>query len=483
MSVTHQETVPAGMVHAAGAGEVLGDTSHYDGENPPSAGREAVPLRQLMDERLLDALLERSRDEAGGLRLTGEGSMLGELVKAVLERALDAELTAHLGYERREAAGRNSGNSRNGRIAKNVQTGIGPVALEVPRDRAGSFDPVLIPKRSGRVSGGLDDMIISLYAHGMTVRDILHHLEQVYGTKLSHEQVSRITDQVLDEVRAWQDRPLDAVYAVVFLDAIMVKVRDNHVVQNKPAYIAIGVDGDGEKHVLGIWLAKTPPESATAGESSRFWASVTADLRNRGVRDILIACCDGLAGFEDAITAAFPAAVVQRCVVHLVRNALRPVARRDAAAVAAQLRTIYTAPSEESALEALAAFSASDLGRKYPQAARVWEDAWEAFTPFLAFTPGVRKLLYTTNSIESLNYQLRKVTKARGHFPTDDAVVKLLWLAIINIEDKRARERAARRQETGKRHDQPARLVEGQRTMGWREALNELDTAYPGRIT
>ncbi len=357
------------------------------------------------------------------------------------------------------------------------------MALEVPRDRAGSFDPVLIPKRSGRVSGGLDDMIISLYAHGMTVRDILHHLEQVYGTKLSHEQVSRITDQVLDEVRAWQDRPLDAVYAVVFLDAIMVKVRDNHVVQNKPAYIAIGVDGDGEKHVLGIWLAKTPPESATAGESSRFWASVTADLRNRGVRDILIACCDGLAGFEDAITAAFPAAVVQRCVVHLVRNALRPVARRDAAAVAAQLRTIYTAPSEESALEALAAFSASDLGRKYPQAARVWEDAWEAFTPFLAFTPGVRKLLYTTNSIESLNYQLRKVTKARGHFPTDDAVVKLLWLAIINIEDKRARERAARRQETGKRHDQPARLVEGQRTMGWREALNELDTAYPGRIT
>jgi transposase-like protein len=441
-----------------------------------------VPLRQLMDDRLLDALLERSRDEAGGLRLTGEGSMLGELVKAVLERALDAELTAHLGYERRERAGHNSGNSRNGTIAKKVQTGIGPVGLEVPRDRAGSFEPVLIPKRSGRVSGGLDDMIISLYAHGMTVRDILHHLEQVYGTKLSHEQVSRITDAVMDEVRAWQDRPLDPVYGVVFLDAIMVKVRDNHIVQNKPAYIAIGVDADGEKHVLGIWLAKTPPESATAGESSRFWASVTADLRNRGVRDILIACCDGLAGFEDAIAAAFPAAVVQRCVVHLVRNALRPVARRDAAAVAAELRKIYTAPSEDAALEALAGFAASPLGTRYPQAVRVWEDAWDAFTPFLAFSPPVRKLLYTTNSIESLNYQLRKVTKARGHFPSDDAVVKLLWLAIINIEDKRARERAARRQETGKRSDQPARLVEGQRVMGWREALNELDTAYPGRI-
>ncbi len=482
MSVTRQEPVRAGMVHAEEPGGVLGDPSHYDRENPPSAGLAGAPLRELMDDRLLDALLERSRDEAGGLRLTGEGSMLGDLVKAVLERALEAELTAHLGYERRDRAGHNSGNSRNGRISKKVQTGIGPVGLEVPRDRAGSFEPVLIPKRSGRVSGGLDDMIISLYAHGMTVRDILHHLEQVYGTRLSHEQVSRITDQVLDEVRAWQDRPLDPVYAVVFLDAIMVKVRDNHVVQNKPAYIAIGVDADGEKHVLGIWLAKTPPESATAGESARFWASVTADLRNRGVRDILIACCDGLSGFQDAIGAAFPAAVVQRCVVHLVRNSLRPVARKDAAAVAAQLRTIYTAPGEEAALEALAAFAASGPGRRYPQAVRVWEDAWDAVTPFLAFSPPVRKLLYTTNSIESLNYQLRKVTKARGHFPSDDAVVKLLWLAIINIEDKRARERAARRDETGKRHDQPARLIEGQRVMGWREALNELDTAYPGRI-
>jgi transposase-like protein len=294
--------------------------------------------------------------------------------------------------------------------------------------------------------------------------------------------VSRITDAVLEEVRAWQSRPLDPVYAVVFPGAIMVKVRDNHVVQNKPAYLAIGIDADGEKHVLGIWLAKTPLDTATAGEGARFWGSVMTDLRNRGVRDILIACCDGLAGFEDAICAAFPATIVQRCVVHLVRNALRPVARRDAAAVAAQLRTIYTAPGEDAALDALAAFSASELGRKYPQAARVWEDSREAFTPFLAFSPPVRKLLYTTNSIESLNYQLRKVTKARGHFPGDDAVVRLLWLAIINIEDKRSRERAARRNETGKRSDQPGRLIEGQRVMGWREALNELDLAYPGRI-
>jgi putative transposase len=269
---------------------------------------------------------------------------------------------------------------------------------------------------------------------------------------------------------------------VVFLDAIIVKVRDSQVVQNKPAYIAIGTGADGDKHVLGIWLAKTPPQAAAAGEGARFWGSVMNDLRNRGVRDILIACCDGLAGFEDAITAAFPATVVQRCIVHLVRNALRPVARRDAAAVAAGLRTIYTAPAAEAAFDALAAFAASPWGTKYPQAARVFEDAWDAFIPFLAFSPAVRKLLYTTNAIESLNYQLRKVTKARGHFPNDDAVVKLLWLAIINIEDKRARERAARRQATGKRSDQPARLVEGQRTMGWREALTELDDAYPGRL-
>jgi transposase-like protein len=467
-------------VNSGNAADVLEAGGGAPGPPGGVPAEARVPLRELMDDRLLDALLERSRDQAGGLRLTGEGSMLGELVRAVLERALEAELTAHLGYERHERGG--DGNARNGVIAKTVQTGVGPVPLQVPRDRAGTFEPLLVPKRAGRVAGGLDDMVISLYAHGMSVRDIMHHLEQVYGTQLSHETVSRITDAVLEEARAWQARPLDPVYAAVFLDAIVVKVRDNQVVQNKPAYIAVGIDGDGEKHVLGIWLAKTAPETAAAGEGARFWGSVMNDLRNRGVRDILIACCDGLSGFEDAITSAFPRTVVQRCVVHLIRNALRPVARRDAGEVAKELRKVYTAPSAEAAFDALAAFAASPWGKKYPQAARVWEDAWDAFTPFLAFSPAVRKLLYTTNSIESLNYQLRKVTKARGHFPGDGAVVKLLWLAIINIEDKRARERLARRQQTGKRSDNPARLVEGQRVTGWRDALNELDLAYPGRL-
>jgi putative transposase len=361
----------------------------------PEAARR--PLRELMDDRLLDALLERSCDQAGGLRLTGEGSVLGELIRAVLERALESGLTAHLGYEKHERAG--AGNARNGTAGKTVQTGVGPVPLQVPRDRAGTFEPVLVPKRAGRVSGGLDDMVISLYAHGMSNRDIIHHLRQVYGTGLSAGTVSRITGAVLEEVKAWQARPLDPAYAVVFLDAIVVKVRDNQVVQNKPAYVAIGVDADGEKHVLGIWLSRTPAGSAAEGEGARFWGSVTAGLRNRGVRDILIACVDGLAGFAGAVTAAFPQTVVQRCVVHLIRNSLRPVARRDAAQAAAELRKICTAPTAEAAFGALAAFTDSPWGKKYPQAARVWEQAWDDFTPFLAFSPPVRKMLCTTNSI------------------------------------------------------------------------------------
>ncbi|SEG94265.1 Transposase, Mutator family [Thermomonospora echinospora] len=266
---------------------------------------------------------------------------------------------------------------------------------------------------------------------------------------------------------------------MVFLDALVVKVRDNHTVANKPAYLAVGIDADGDKHVLGIWLARTPQQTTTAAEGAKFWASVMSDLRNRGVVDILIACCDGLTGFEEAITTAFPHTTVQTCVVHLIRNALRLVPRKHHSAMAADLKKIYTAPTAEAAFDALAAFADTDLGRRHPQAVKVWENAWDRFTPFLAFTPPVRRLLYTTNSIESLNYQLRKVTKARGHFPSDDAVVKLLWLAILNIEDKRARERAAG---TGKRSGYPGRLIEGQHTRGWREALNELTIAYPGRI-
>ncbi len=397
-------------------------------ENPPSAGQSLAPLRELIDDRLLDALLERSRDEAGGPRLTGAGSLLGELVKAVLERALGAGLTAHLGYERHHPAGHNTGNSRNGTISKQVQTGIGPVPRHPAPPGAGVWHPAV-------------------------ARD--HLADHRRGARRGAGVAGPAARPGLRRGVPSRDRG---------------RVRDNHVVQTKPAYLAVGIDGDGEKARAGHLAGQDPAGYRHRGGRRTVLVLDHDRPAQRGVRDILIACCDGLAGFEDAIHSAFPATTVQRCVVHLIRNALRPVARRDAAAVAAGLRAIYTAPGEEAALDALAGFAASPLGQKYPQAVRVWEDAWDAFTPFLAFSPPVRKLLYTTNSIESLNYQLRKVTKARGHFPSDHAVVKLLWLAIINIEDKRARERAARRQETGKRHDQPVRLIEGQRVTGWREA-------------
>ena len=376
--------------------------------------------------------------QAGGLRLTGEGSMLGELVRAVLERALEAELTAHLGYERNDRAGRGGhGNYRNGTIAKTVQTGVGPVPLAVPRDRAGTFEPLLVPKRAGRVAGGLDDMVISLYAHGMSVRDILHHLEQVYGTQLSPETISRITDRCWRRSGRGSPGRWSRYTRWCSWTPSWSRSATTTWCRTSPPTSPSASTPTARSTCWASGSPRPRPATATAGEGARFWNSVMADLRNRGVRDILIACCDGLAGFEDAICTAFPRTVVQRCVVHLVRDALRPVARRDAGEVAEELRAIYTAPTAEAAFDALAEFSASPWGRKYPRPSRVLEAAWDAFTPFLAFSPAVRKLLYTTNAIESLNYQLRKVTKARGHFPSDDAVVKLLWLAIINIEDKR----------------------------------------------
>jgi putative transposase len=317
-------------------------------------------------------------------------------------------------------------------------------------------------------------MIISLYAGGMTVRDIQHHLARTIGAELSHDTISKITDAVLEEVKAWQSRPLDPIYPIVYLDALVVKVRDGAHVRNKAAHIAVGVDLDGIKHVLGIWVQTS--------EGAKFWAGVCAELRNRGVADVLIVCCDGLSGFPEAIEATWPTAVVQTCTVHLIRAALRFVTSDDRKQLAAALRPIYTAPSIEAAEAALLELADSELGRKYPGAVRVWEDAWERFIPFLAFPPELRKIIYTTNAIESLNFQLRKIIKNRGHFPSDDAVIKLLWLAIIDIEDKRA---PAREKERGKPPTQrtaPGYLVEGQAIQSWKRALNALSIAYPGRI-
>ncbi len=441
------------------------------GSASPEPGSARRVVGEMVDAGLLDDLMDRvDRD---GLALTGAGGFLPELVKAVLERGLQAELTGHLGYEKGDPAGRGSPNSRNGATPKTVASEVGDVALAVPRDRAGSFTPALVPKGARRV-GGLDEMIISLYAGGMTVRDIGHHLARTLGTELSHDTISKITDAVLDEVKAWQARPLEEIYPIIYLDALVVKVRDGHQVRNRAAHIAVGVDLDGVKHVLGFWVQ--------AAEGAKFWAGVCAELRNRGVRDVLIVCCDGLTGFPEAIEATWPATTVQTCTVHLIRAAMRFVSYTDRKKVAAALRPVYTAPTVEAAETELLAFADSDLGRRYPATVATWENAWERFIPFLAFPPELRKIIYTTNSIESLNYQLRKIIKNRGHFPNDDAVIKLLWLAIRDIEDKRARARA---NEKGAPRDQrkaAGRLVEGATVQGWKQALGALALHYPDRL-
>ncbi|MBE1608221.1 putative transposase [Actinopolymorpha pittospori] len=436
----------------------------------PGSARQVV--NEMVDAGLLDDLMDRvDRD---GLALTGAGGFLPELVKAVLERGLQAELSDHLGYAKGDPAGRGSPNSRNGTTPKTVETQVGPVALDTPRDRAGSFEPRLVPKGSRRL-GGLDEQIISLYAGGMTVRDIQHHLARTLGTDLSHETISKVTDAVAEEVKAWQSRPLEEIYPIIYLDALVVKVRDGHQVRNRAAHIAVGVDLDGIKHVLGIWVQAT--------EGAKFWAGVCAELANRGVRDVLIVCCDGLSGFPEAIEATWPQTTVQTCTVHLIRAAMRFVSYADRKKVAAALKPIYTAPTAEAAETELLAFADSELGRRYPATVATWENAWERFIPFLAFPPEVRRIIYTTNAIESLNYQLRKIIKNRGHFPSDDAVIKLLWLAIRDIEDKRARQRAKEQGTPANKRKAPARLVEGATVNGWKQALGALALAYPDRLT
>ena len=316
-----------------------------------AAGSAREVVNEMVDAGLFDDLMERvDRD---GLSLTGAGGFLPEMVKAVFERGLATELTGHLGYEKGDPVGRCLPNSRNGTTPKTLATEVGDVELDVPRDRAGSFEPRLVPKGSRR-AGGLDEMIVSLYAGGMTVRDIGHHLARTLGTELSHETISKITDSVLEEVKAWQSRPLEEIYPIIYLDALVVKVRDGHQVRNRAAHIAVGVDLDGVKHVLGIWVQ--------ASEGAKFWAGVCAELRNRGVRDVLIVCCDGLTGFPEAIEATWPAATVQTCTVHLIRAAMRFVSYQDRKRVAAALRPIYTASTVEAAECELLAFAESPAG-------------------------------------------------------------------------------------------------------------------------
>ncbi|TCO34997.1 transposase-like protein [Rathayibacter tanaceti] len=403
--------------------------------------------------------------DVGEIELEGAGGLIQQLIKSGLERGLQGELTEHVGYEKGDPEAAFHENPRNGLFPKTVATNVGDVELRIPRDRRGTFTPRLVPTGS-RFLSQLDEMIVSLYAGGMTVRDIEHHLAATVGTEFSRETISKIVDEVL----AWQHRPVEAFSPVIYLDALIVKVRDGGHVRDKAAHLPVGVDMDGIKHVLGIWVQQS--------EGAKFWASVCAELANRGVHDVLIVCCDGLTGFPEAIEATWPDSMVQTCVVHLIRNAMRFVTYGQRKAVAAALKPVYQAPTADAARTALDAFTASELGRANPHAAAVFESAWERFTPFLAFPPEVRRVIYTTNAIESLNFQLRKVTKNRSHFPGDAAVITLLWLAICDIEDKRARDRG--RPAAERRAEE--RLVEGQGVTNRRKALEQLSIAFPERI-
>lgn len=433
---------------------------------------QAEGAQRLIESGALDDLF--AKIDAGEVQLDGDGGFVQQLIKAGLERGLQAELTEHVGYEKGDPEARFYDNSRNGSFPKTVGTTAGNVELAIPRDRNGTFTPRLVPTGSRRLSQ-LDEMIVSLYAGGMTVRDIEHHLVSTLGVDLSHEAVSNITEEIAEEVLAWQNRPLEAFYPVIYLDAIVVKVRDGGHVRNKAAHIAVGVDMEGIKHVLGIWVQ--------TAEGAKFWGYVCGELANRGVRDVLIVCCDGLTGLPEAIEANWPDSLVQTCVVHLIRNAMRFVSYGQRKAVAAALKPIYQAANADAAKAELEAFKASPLGTQNPRSVQVFETAWERFTPFLAFPPELRRVIYTTNAIESLNFQLRKIIKNRGHFPNDQAVVKLLWLAICDIEDKRARDRAKERGlGRGAKRKAEGRLVEGQVVTNWKKALEQLALFYPERI-
>jgi len=409
-------------------------------------------VKPLVDEETLDRLMAQVESE--GLELLGPDGVLTELTSRIMNRAMEAEMADHLGYEVGDPAGYGSGNNRNGTSAKMVLTDAGAIPVKVPRDRNGEFEPKLVPKHARRLEG-FNDIVLSLISRGMTTRDVQAHLAGAYKVDVSPELISKITDAVLPELRAWQARPLDAMYPIMYLDAIVVKVRTEGRVTNRPVYIAMAMDLDGCKHVLGLWLG-------TGDEGAKYWLGVLTEIRNRGVTDLLIACCDGLSGFGDAIEAVWPQATVQTCVVHLIRNSIRFCSWKDRRGVVASLKPIYTAPTVDAAAQALDVFE-TEWGNTYGAIVELWRRRWDRFIPFLDFDPAIRKVIYTTNAIESLNYQLRKVTKTRGSFPTDDAVLKIFYLAIDNIGHHRGGEL-------------------GTNTPGWKQALNAFAVNYPGRI-
>jgi putative transposase len=404
-----------------------------------------------VDEQLVASLVERARGE--GLSLTGPDGLLGQLTKRVLESALDGELTDHLGYEPHDPAGRNGGNSRNGTRSKTVLTDIGPVQVDVPRDRDASFEPQIVRKRQRRLSG-VEDLVLSLSAKGLTHGEISAHLGEVYGASVSKTTISTITDRVLEGMVEWQNRPLDSIYPVVFVDCVNVKVRDGQVA-NRPIYLALAVTVDGTRDILGLW-------AGDGGEGAKHWLHVLTELRNRGVTDVCMLVCDGLKGLPEAVEQVWPQTVVQTCVIHLLRASFRYAARQHFDPIAKALKLVYTAPTEAAALERFVEFSDA-WGSKYPAIVRLWENAWAEFVPFLNFDPEIRRIICSTNAIESVNARIRRAVRARGHFPSEQAALKCVYLAVASLDPTgTARKRWATR---------------------WKAALNAFDITFDGRLS
>jgi putative transposase len=396
-------------------------------------------------DKLLDELLAGKKPE----EILGENGLLDELTKRLAERALEGEMTHHLGYPPHSPAGQHTGNSRNGKTHKTVKGKTGEMEITVPRDRNGEFEPQLVKKHQRRLPG-FDDKVIALYAHGMTTRMIAGHLKELYGVEVSPSLISAVTDTVIEDVKAWQSRPLDAVYPIVYLDAIHLKMRSEGQVQNTAVYLALGINLEGHKELLGLWIGES--------EGSKFWLGVLTELQNRGVEDILIACVDGLKGFPEAIETVYPKTQVQLCIVHMVRHSLRFVSWKERKAVAADLKTIYSAATAEAGEQALESFEKTWQGR-FPSIARSWRSNWTNIIPFFSYPPAIRKAIYTTNAIESMQAQLRKVTRNRGAFPNAESVRKILYLAITRIS---------------KRWKRPIK--------DWVAALNHFTVVFEGRI-
>lgn len=398
-----------------------------------------------INPQLIDELLKDYRKPED---VIGENGLLKQLTKAILERAMNAEMAEHLGYAKHDSAGYNSGNSRNGTTAKTVKGEFGEMVVETPRDRNGTFEPKIVRKRQTRFDG-FDDKILSMYARGMTTRDIQAHLEEMYSVEVSPALISEVTDAVVEEVKGWQSRPLEPLYPILYLDALFVKMRHEGRIENRAVYVAIGVDLDGHKEVLGLWTNAT--------EGSKFWLSVLTDLRNRGVKDLFIVCVDGLKGFPQAIETVYPQAQVQSCIVHMVRASLNYVNWKERKRVAADLKPIYRAATAEQAEIALSEF-AETWGTKYQAIVKLWRDNWSRVIPFFAFPAEIRKVIYTTNAVESLHMSLRKVIKNRSSFPNEEAALKLLYLALRNASAK------------------------WDIVQGWKSALNQFEVRWGDRI-